>query len=65
LIDDIDFSGPGTAGTLYDIDQIDVLRGPQPTRYGANALAGLIYLRSAEPTDTLYGRVDLDRRVDS
>jgi iron complex outermembrane recepter protein len=60
LVDDIDFSGLGTAGTLYDIDQVDVLRGPQPTRYGANALAGLIYLRSAEPTNTLYGRVDLD-----
>jgi outer membrane receptor protein involved in Fe transport len=60
LIDDIDFSGLGTAGTLYDIDQIDVLRGPQATRYGANALAGLIYLRSAEPTDGFYGRVDLD-----
>jgi iron complex outermembrane recepter protein len=60
LIDDIDFSGLGTVGTLYDIDQVDVLRGPQATRYGANALGGLIYLRSAEPTDTLYGRVDLD-----
>src|ERR1700723_1415398 len=60
LIDDIDFSGLGTAGTLYDIDQVDVLRGPQATRYGANALGGLIYLRSAEPTETLYGRVDLD-----
>jgi outer membrane receptor protein involved in Fe transport len=60
LIDDIDFSGLGTAGTLYDIDQIDVLRGPQPTRYGANALAGLIYLRSALPTDTFTSRVDLD-----
>jgi iron complex outermembrane recepter protein len=60
LIDDIDFSGLGTAGTLYDIDQVDVLRGPQATRYGANALGGLIYLRSAEPADTLYGRVDLD-----
>jgi outer membrane receptor protein involved in Fe transport len=60
LIDDIDFSGLGTAGTLYDIDQVDVLRGPQATRYGASALGGLIYLRSAEPTDTPYGRVDLD-----
>jgi len=59
LIDDIDFSGLGTAGTLYDIDQIDVLRGPQATRYGANALAGLIYLRSAEPTDAFYSRIDL------
>jgi outer membrane receptor protein involved in Fe transport len=60
LIDDIDFSGLGTAGTLYDIDQIEVLRGPQATRYGANALAGLIYLRSADPTEELSGRVDLE-----
>ncbi|HWJ36759.1 MAG TPA: TonB-dependent receptor [Steroidobacteraceae bacterium] len=60
LVDDIDFSGLGTAGTLYDIDQIEVLRGPQATRYGANALAGLIYLRSAEPANTLSGRVDLE-----
>jgi iron complex outermembrane recepter protein len=60
LIDDIDFSGLGTAGTLYDLDQVEVLRGPQATRYGANALAGLIYMRSAEPTDTFYSRVDLD-----
>jgi outer membrane receptor protein involved in Fe transport len=59
LIDDLDFSGLGTAGTLYDIDQAEVLRGPQATRYGANALAGLIYLRSAGPTDTFYSRVDL------
>jgi outer membrane receptor protein involved in Fe transport len=59
LIDDIDFSGLGTAGTLYDLDQVEVLRGPQATRYGANALGGLIYLRSAEPTDAPYARVDL------
>jgi outer membrane receptor protein involved in Fe transport len=60
LIDDIDFSGLGTAGTLYDLDQVDVLRGPQATRYGSNALAGLIYMRSAEPTDSLYARADLE-----
>lgn len=59
LIDDIDFSGLGTAATLFDIDQIEVLRGPQGTRYGANALGGLIYVRSAAPEFTFGGRVQL------
>jgi outer membrane receptor protein involved in Fe transport len=60
LIDDIDFSGLGGAATLFDVDQIEVLRGPQGTLYGANALAGLIYVRSAEPADTFGGRAQLD-----
>jgi iron complex outermembrane recepter protein len=50
IVDDIDFSGLGSVGTLFDIDRVEVLRGPQGTRYGANALGGLIYLRSMEPT---------------
>ena len=60
LIDDIDFSGLGMAATLFDVDQIEVLHGPQGTLYGANALGGLIYVRSAEPADTFGGRVELD-----
>ena len=59
LIDDIDFSGLGGAATLFDVDQIDVLRGPQGTRYGANALGGLIYAKSADPAETLGGRIEL------
>ena len=58
LLDDIDFSGIGTVATLFDIEQIEVLRGPQGTRYGANALAGLIYLRSTEPTTEFNGRAE-------
>jgi len=60
LIDDIDFSGLGMAATLFDVDHIEVLRGPQGTLYGANALAGLIYVRSADPSDAFSGRVELD-----
>jgi iron complex outermembrane recepter protein len=59
LIDDIDFSGLGSAATLFDIDHIEVLRGPQGMRYGANALGGLIYAQSAEPANTVGGRVEL------
>jgi outer membrane receptor protein involved in Fe transport len=60
LIDDIDFSGLGMAATLFDVDRIEVLRGPQGTLYGANALAGLISVRTAEPADAFGGRVELD-----
>ena len=59
LIDDIDFSGIGTIATTFDIDRIEVLRGPQGTRYGANALAGLVYVQSALPSVEREGRVQL------
>ncbi len=59
LIDDIDFSGIGTVATLFDIEQVDVLRGPQGSRYGANALAGLVYMQSTDPDDERRGRVQL------
>ncbi len=60
LIDDIDFSGLGSAATLFDLDRIEVLRGPQGTVYGANALAGLIYVKSAAPEDSFGGRVEVE-----
>src|SRR5512138_1083065 len=49
LIDDIDFSGIGMPATLFDVGRIEVLRGQQGMRYGANALAGLIVVRGQDP----------------
>ncbi|HFC29706.1 MAG TPA: TonB-dependent receptor, partial [Oceanospirillales bacterium] len=42
-------SALGGVATLFDVEQIEVLRGPQGTRYGANGLAGLIYVKSKDP----------------
>jgi len=58
LIDDIDLSGLSSAATLFDVAQVDVLRGPQGTRNGANALAGLVYVKSADPTPEFESRVE-------
>ena len=56
IIDGIDFSGIGTTALLYDVEQVEILLGPQGTRYGSNALAGLINIASKSPSSSAtYG----------
>jgi iron complex outermembrane recepter protein len=52
LVDEIDFSGVGMIASTFDVEQVEVLRGPQGTRYGANALGGLIKVKTREPAAT-------------
>jgi iron complex outermembrane receptor protein len=60
ILDGVDMSGIGTAATLFDVHQVEVLRGPQGTLYGANALAGLINVSGNDPSDTFTSRLQLD-----
>ena len=55
LIDDIDYSGQGGIATTFDVDQIEVHRGPQGSRIGSNAMAGLIFITTKEPTEEFEG----------
>jgi iron complex outermembrane recepter protein len=50
IIDGIDFSRLGGAATMFDIESVEVLQGPQGTKFGPNAIAGAITMHSAEPT---------------
>lgn len=57
LIDGIDLTGLGGGATTLDIDQVEILRGPQGTLFGANALAGMINMVSGAPTQTTEGQI--------
>ena len=73
MIDDIDFSGQAGIASVYDIDQVEVYRGPQGSRMGASSLAGMIYIKTKDPQDLFeangeitlgnYGRNDLSASI--
>ncbi|MGD1957057.1 MAG: TonB-dependent receptor, partial [Sphingomonadales bacterium] len=44
-------------GDLFDIEQIEVLKGPQGALYGRNAAAGAIVVRTKAPSDDFEGKV--------
>jgi len=60
-----------TQGTLFDLSQVEVLRGPQGTLYGRNTTGGAVNFITNKPTDTFtaggsfsFGRFD-EARVDA
>jgi iron complex outermembrane receptor protein len=49
IVDGIDMTGIAGGALMLDTQQVEILRGPQGTLYGANALAGLVNMVSAAP----------------
>jgi iron complex outermembrane receptor protein len=51
-------SGPGGGagpGVLYDLDNVEVLKGPQGTLFGRNTTGGAILLQTKKPTNDFEG----------
>ncbi|GAA5525851.1 pesticin receptor [Microbulbifer aestuariivivens] len=60
MIDGIDFTGLGLAASTLDIAQVEILRGPQGTAYGANALAGLVNMIGNAPSENPVSEVSAE-----
>lgn len=56
------YMGASTAAvmTMFDLDRVEVLRGPQGTLYGKNTNGGAINLYTQRPTDDFRGEVDVE-----
>lgn len=58
LVDDLDFTGLGSLGSTFDVQQVEVLRGPQAGAFGANAAGGVVRLVTNAPTPYWTGAVE-------
>ncbi len=45
---------------LFDVEQVEVLRGPQGSLFGRNTTAGIVKFDSRKPTQELEGRAKVD-----
>ncbi len=60
LVDGVLLSNPAQFNQqLFDIEQIEVLRGPQGALYGRNAIGGAITITTRQPTDELEGQIEV------
>lgn len=60
LVDGVLMANPAQfTQQLIDVQQIEVLRGPQGALYGRNAIGGAITITTQQPGDEFAGRIEL------
>ena len=59
-VDDFSVAGSTINPPIMDIERIEILRGPQATYFGRNALGGGISVTSKKPTNNLGGSLMAD-----
>ena len=47
----------GAGFQLYDMDRVEILRGPPGTLFGRNATGGLVHYITRKPTQELDGYI--------
>jgi len=58
-IDDFNVAAGTSNPEIQDLERIEVLRGPQGTYFGRNALGGAINITTVKPNDDWFSQVDL------
>ncbi len=57
-MDEVSYTVPFmTKGVMFDLERVEILKGPQGTLFGRNTTAGLVQYIAAKPTDEFEGSV--------
>ncbi|MFG1499024.1 TonB-dependent receptor [Halobacteriovorax sp. XZX-3] len=50
MVDEIDYTGVSGTTNLNGVKQLEIYKGPQATRFGPSAMAGMIHVKSLTPS---------------